>query len=85
MPQIDLQIDGKTVPTWVCGRGLHACYACGKLSGWQCDAFVAPPSKRRCNRHICEQHRTPLTTNKDACPEHAAVCLAALERARVAV
>jgi hypothetical protein len=68
---------------FVCGRGLHGCYVCNQIADFQCDAFVVPAGvkpRRRCNRYLCTRHRTNLATNKDACPEHAPACLAALER-----
>lgn len=74
---------------FVCGRGrrlMPTCYACRAPGNYQCDFFVDPPGtqprRRRCDRHVCAEHRTPLGPKKDACPEHAEACLAALARQR---
>jgi hypothetical protein len=79
-------IDGVLRQTFVCGRGsggIKQCAFCNRVGGFQCDVFVVPKGikpRRRCNRHMCEHHRTNLAPDKDACPDHAAIALAALER-----
>ena len=80
MPLFDMTVAGQRSTGFICGRGLKPCYLCGYVADYQCDYFVRPPSKARCNRHVCERHRTNLARNKDACPEHAPICLAAIER-----
>lgn len=74
--------DGNPFRAIVCGRGLRArCWVCGGRSERQCDFFVAPPSREeRCDRHLCKRHATSLGLDKDACPEHAMECLAAIRR-----
>ena len=85
MPILDITVGGERVRGFVCGRGLRSCYVCGRLSTKQCDYLPRPrPSTQRCDRHLCDQHATVLGPDKDACPEHAPVCLAALERLRAA-
>ena len=81
MPFIDLTVDGQQVTGFVCGRGLKSCSVCGRVSTRQCDYLMRPkPSRARCNRHCCSQHSVPLTAAKDACMEHAPICLAAIAR-----
>jgi hypothetical protein len=74
--------DGTRFQGFICGPRLtpKRCYLCDQLGVRQCDYLIAPPTKRRCNRHLCLKHFTALTANKDACPEHAERCLAALAR-----
>ena len=76
--------DGEKHSGIICGRGLRSCYRCNRLSRWQCDYIIARSPLRRCDRHICERHRTNLAPDKDACPEHAPICLAAIVRRKAA-
>ena len=73
--------DGRGGLAIICGH-FNVCAICHRLSGWQCDVFVDGARTRRCDLHLCDQHRTNLGPDKDACPEHAPRALAALARRR---
>jgi hypothetical protein len=43
-----------------------------------------PVGRTRCNKYLCAAHRTNLAPDKDACPDHKDLALAALERLKTA-
>lgn len=81
MPRYTMDVDGQQVTGFICGPRLKACVRCGALAERLCDYIMTrSPRIRRCSAPVCRAHTTRLPGEKDACPQHAEACLAALKR-----
>lgn len=78
MPRFDVDMgNGMVAHGFVCGPRLKPCIECGQVADRACDFLVQRhPRNRTCSVGVCAKHATSLSATKDACPEHAAACLA---------